>query len=86
SEYKVFITNVDVVNKTAKVIFENDENQRRVNAEVIDPAFGSKNSPYIKALSNFNSAGASSTAVVTVTAKATAKNGKINKLFIVDVS
>ncbi|WP_257885276.1 DUF7946 domain-containing protein [Proteus terrae] len=86
SEYKVFITNVDVVNKTAKVIFENDENQRRVNAEVIDPAFGSKNSPYIKALSNFNSSGVSSTAVVTVTAKATAKNGKINKLFIVDVS
>ncbi|EPP6705625.1 hypothetical protein ACUU3R_004308 [Providencia rettgeri] len=86
SEYRVFVTNVDVVNKTAKIMFEHDDNQRRISADVIDPAFSLKDSPYIRALSSFNSSGQSPDSVVTITAKATAKNGKINKLFIVDIS
>ncbi|ENZ0271391.1 hypothetical protein ACGABU_003558 [Morganella morganii] len=86
AEYRVFVTNVDVVNKTAKVIFEHDESHKRVNADVIDPAFCLKNSPYINALSKFNSSGQSTDSIVTITAKATAKGGRINKLFIVDIS
>ncbi|WP_445530137.1 DUF7947 five-stranded beta-barrel domain-containing protein [Yersinia canariae] len=82
-EYKVFVTEFDAQRMIAKVIIDGDDSCKRVIAQISTTSASTAENPYLAALGRYmanNSASGSC-----VTAKATVKNGLINKLFIVDI-
>lgn len=81
-EYSVYITELDTINRTAKIYFASDTEKNRIIAEISDPTL----SPYIKALSLYSHNHDSPEAEIKVIAKATVKQNKISKLFIADIS
>lgn len=81
-EYSVYITELDTINKTAKIYFASDTEKNRIIAQISDPNL----SPYIKALSLYCNNPDSAEAEIKVIAKATVKQNKISKLFIADIS
>ena len=77
--YEVKISEIDIVRKTCKVSFiDDDQSDRRFDGIITDPTIGLPNNKYVNALALINP--------IKVIAKAQLKNGELHKLYISDIA